>query len=465
MKLLKKCLLLVLLFCLVIPFASCGKNTVVDNSAVVDIPGGESYDGGGYSRSDFAGGGAHYSGKSSSGISYDAVYYSEGGAPAEVAEGIEYYYEYPEDQEISAGLITAKAWNDNEYYEQWKALFSQKTDNDPAGKLFDFTENAWAFDTTKRVKVTVTKDGEPAVGVKVGYIYPNQTEWAAKTDANGVAYVFPNEDNGKVNVAGKDIEFSAGKRDITVEIDSVVAKSNVIKLMFVIDATGSMGDEMSYITAELVDVISRVAEQAEQVKIELALLFYRDDGDQEKFAYHDFEIVSQEYGLEKQLKVLKSQYATGGGDYPEAVDEAMLMAANKDWGNENSTNLIFLVLDAPSHENDDNVKHCAEAVKVASAKGIRICPVLCSGADTLCEYITRNGALLTGGTSIFVTDDSGIGGEHLDPDLPDATVECLNDLMVRLIVGYHTGTFAEPVAWQPPEETQRQQQTEPIFID
>ena len=60
----------------------------------------------------------------------------------------------------------------------------------------------------------------------------------------------------------------------------------------------------------------------------------------------------------------------------------------------------------------------------------------------------RQEAIYTGGTFIFVTDDSGIGGQHLDPDIPDAVVERLNDLMVRIVDGYHTGTFAEPVAWK-----------------
>ena len=397
-------------------------------------------------------------GTGEAGISRSDYYYKTDGAPSAISDG-EYYegreeieYEYPVDKnnDISAGLMTAKAWNDNEYYEQWKELFAQGTDNDPAGKFYGFTgESRWAFDTSKRVKVTVTKGGEPAIGVNVKYIYPNQVEWVSKTDVNGVAYVFPSEDSGKVAVDGQEFEFSIENRELAVELEKADAKANVIKIMFVIDATGSMGDEMRYVAAELTDVVSRVAEQAKQVKIELALLFYRDHGDQEIFAYHDFEVVTESKGLENQLAVLQKQCATGGGDTPEAVDEAMVKAVDKNWGNENSTNLIFLVLDAPSHDTDENVTRCAAAVKGAAAKGIRICPVLCSGADTLCEYTTRMGALLTGGTSVFVTDDSGIGGTHLDPELPDAVVEKLNDLMVRLIVGYHTGDFGTPVPYEP----------------
>lgn len=60
----------------------------------------------------------------------------------------------------------------------------------------------------------------------------------------------------------------------------------------------------------------------------------------------------------------------------------------------------------------------------------------------------REAAIYTGGTFIFITDDSGIGGSHHDPELPNATVELLNSLMVRLANGYHTGVFTEPVYWK-----------------
>ena len=84
----------------------------------------------------------------------------------------------------------------------------------------------------------------------------------------------------------------------------------------------------------------------------------------------------------------------------------------------------------------------------AAEKGIRVCPVLCSGADYLTEYVMRQAAIYTGGTFVFVTDDSGIGNSHHDPNLPNVTVEALNSLMVRLINGYHSGEFAEPIDWR-----------------
>ena len=74
--------------------------------------------------------------------------------------------------------------------------------------------------------------------------------------------------------------------------------------------------------------------------------------------------------------------------------------------------------------------------------------MLASGASLETEYISRQAAIRTGGTFVFITDDSGIGGEHHDPELPNVTVEALNSLMVRLVNGYYTGEFADPVDWR-----------------
>ena len=368
--------------------------------------------------------------------------------------------------QIRAGQLTAKAQNDNGAYEDWKLLFASASENQKQGAFYRYQSDrneVWACNTEKRVKVTVKNGEEPVVGATVTYCDPKQVSWTARTDISGVAYLFPKEDEGALTISsGKgtaSATFTAENRDLAIDLSENEAHANLVKIMFVIDATGSMGDEMDYLAAELADVIHRVAAQANGVKIDLALLFYRDDGDQEKFAYSDFETVSQEAGLKKQLKVLDEQYATGGGDTPEAVDEALVLAAEKNWGEENSTKLMFLVLDAPSHQTVTNRNRTSSAVKTAAEKGIRICPVLCSGADLFCEYVTRTAAILTGGTSIFITDDSGIGGSHLDPDLPEVTVEKLNDLLVRLIVGYHTGDFGEAKAWNAGEKEKPGPQT------
>lgn len=141
-----------------------------------------------------------------------------------------------------------------------------------------------------------------------------------------------------------------------------------------------------------------------------------------------------------------NQKAKGGGDYPEALDEALEIAMGKQWI-DGGTKIIFHLYDAPAHTTNSNKMRFEGAVVSAAKKGIRICPVLASGANDLCEYLARQSAIITGGTFVWITNDSGIGGDHYDPDVKNAVVEKLNDLLVRLINGYKTGVFADPVPY------------------
>ena len=271
-----------------------------------------------------------------------------------------------------AGLITASAWDDNQYYSAYTDLFVKGQTEDEDGKFVRFVDGKWWFDTTDRVKVTVKEGENPVVGAAVTYYDEEQNALTAVTNAKGEAFLFPNAESGTLHIKSGEnettAEFSAEERDLAVELVSGRAKDNVIKLMFVVDVTGSMGDDLDYVKVELADVIRRVAQANDGVRIDLALLFYRDDGDDEKFAYAEFKTVSNnETTLAEQMAFLKNQYASGGGDYEEAVDEAIEMAVGKNWGEENSTKMIFFVLDAPPHSNEKNITRCGHATADAAA--------------------------------------------------------------------------------------------------
>ena len=383
--------------------------------------------------------------------------YKKGDVPySEYGYGYDYGFDYGYDRYDDAkGLGDADEVEVSEPSDSADSgeVEDNEPDAQPDGKFYDFYENdRWGFDATKRVTVRV-KCGEQAVaGATVEYYLDGQKACYALTDANGVAHIFPDGENGTFTVkAGAFSErafFNKDSRDIEVPLGGTVAKANIIKLMFVVDVTGSMGDEIIYLASELSDVIRRVAANNDGVRIDLAFLFYRDDGDDEKFSYNDFVVVSDEVGLAEQMRNLKKQYADGGGDYPEALDEALDIAVNKDWGEENSTNIIFHVYDAPAHTEASNKTRFEQAIRTAAKKGIRINPVLCSGADLLCEYLARQAAIHTEGHFVYVTDDSGIGGSHRDPEIESDVVEKLNELMIRLIDGYYTGVFAPAVDWK-----------------
>ena len=56
----------------------------------------------------------------------------------------------------------------------------------------------------------------------------------------------------------------------------------------------------------------------------------------------------------------------------------------------------------------------------------------------------RASAQLTGGRYLFLTDDSGVGGSHLEPTLPCFFVTRLNHAIARMIDIEMSGEYREP---------------------
>ena len=207
---------------------------------------------------------------------------------------------------------------------------------------------------------------------------------------------------------------------------------NDVDVVFVFDATGSMGDELRYLQAEMKDVISRATEATGGLQIRTGAVVYRD---------HQDEYLTRISRLTEDIKTTQSfidkQQANGGGDYPEAVPEALMAAMNSaGWDTNARARIAFLILDAPCHQDSATIALLHEQVLNAAALGVRIVPVVCSGIGESGELLVRSIALATNGTSFFLTDDSGIGNPHLKPTTDSLKVEHLNDMMVRTIVEF-----------------------------
>jgi Secretion system C-terminal sorting domain len=193
-----------------------------------------------------------------------------------------------------------------------------------------------------------------------------------------------------------------------------------------------MSDEMSYLQAEILDVINRIDTTHSDLTVNLGSVFYRDNGD-------DYLAINKGFtkNISSAVDYIKEQRTGGGGDFPEAVDAALDMAINDlKWSDNARARIIFLVLDAPPHNDTEVVEKLQKLTQLAAEKGIRIVPITCSGVDKSTEYLMRSMALATNGTYVFLTDDSGIGGSHIKPTTDKWEVEFLNDLIVRLINQY-----------------------------
>jgi von Willebrand factor type A domain len=218
----------------------------------------------------------------------------------------------------------------------------------------------------------------------------------------------------------------ADRWDFTLPKASGALPKN-LDLAIVLDTTGSMGDEIRHLQAEIKGITGAIQEKFPDVQMRFALVLYRDDGDEYVTRGFDFT-----RSLDEFHKNLSAQRAAGGGDYPEAVHRGLEDAAQLRWRENSETAcLMFLVGDAPPH-----AQHMARTMKAVDAlrkKGVAIYPVACSGYDDACEFVMRSSAYLTGGKFLFLTDDSGVGGSHAEPRIPYYQVERLEKLMIRMI--------------------------------
>lgn len=362
--------------------------------------------------------------------------------------------------------LTAAEWSDARNYEFWRGLFEkdikveekEELKKEPEenegeeqttrnGIFYEYARAPRGLDTSEMNVVNVSSGGSPVAGARVTLYDGDEAVYSAVTDSEGKAYVFGK--GTRIAAASGEFVASAALSDGTanVELANSAACKDELEIMLVVDTTGSMSDELTFLCDELAGVVTRIS-SALDCNIRLAMLFYRDEGDDYVTRKFDFTDVTSAAGLNKVVENLKKQKADGGGDYPEAVDAALAEAVTAGWHEDSKTRLLFHVLDAPYHDKQENQTAFSGAVKAAAKKGIRIIPVAASGLDTLGQYIMRSAALMTGGTYAFLTDDSGIGNSHEIPAVGEYTVEYLSDLMVRIVKGYYTGTFEAPVSWK-----------------
>ena len=206
------------------------------------------------------------------------------------------------------------------------------------------------------------------------------------------------------------------------------APRRAVDIGFLVDATGSMGDEMTFLQSEIKDIVRRVRGTEPDLDIRLSVVFYRDRGD-------DFITKSLPFtrSVDDAVSFIAGTAAGGGGDYPEDMNAGLEAMMRQSWSRDAIPQMLFLLADAPPqrYAGADYTYH--EAIEDAAAKGVAIFPVAASGVDKPTEFLFRAMAVMTGGKYVFLTDDSGVGESHEEPDITGYQVEKLNDLMVREI--------------------------------
>ena len=333
------------------------------------------------------------------------------------------------------GLVTAGEWND---LDNW--AFYQKTLMKEPFKGFP---DDWQMYTNHRIAVAITAKNKPVANATVTLFRNDTPIWTAKTDNLGRAELWVGAFQKEKELNTALLRLKVNEQWVStatisetqvnrIALDEALpSPTNLVQIAFMVDATGSMGDELEFLKMDLKKVITEVQKTNNQLKISTATVFYRDEGDEYVVKHSPFT-----EDINQTTEFISQQRADGGGDFPEAVDKALVQLNQLQWQPEARTRIAFLVLDAPPHNKPAVINSIQYSVKTAAASGIKLIPVVASGIDKTTEFLMRFIAMYTNGTYVFITDHSGIGNKHLEPSVGEYQVEKLSDLMVRLIKKY-----------------------------
>ena len=301
---------------------------------------------------------------------------------------------------------------------------------------------------TRRVLTVAVNDrsGQPLARSMVEVQCADGNRIMLPTQSDGTVVLFPKLDqlgtSIRVRAVGQDwrsviIAPGAGGQRVTFTLDRMAMQMPPkLDLMLVIDTTGSMGDEIQYLQSELSGIIGALRAAHPGLDLRVGFVFYRDV--QDVYVTHTVPFTRDVRSAQGELI---QQGAGGGGDYPEALEQALVRAAGQDWRTD-AVKTMLLVADAPPHDAD--VALAWQAGEVLRAKRVQVVPVAASGVGDSAEYLMRGLAALTQSRYTFLTDDSGIGNPHAAPAIDCYLVTRLDALLRRVIDSQLTGRRIEP---------------------
>lgn len=337
----------------------------------------------------------------------------------------------PRDEPVSAGVV-----DDNADFGAYLAYLA-RSEHLPVRPR----------DVRERYLLTVhDAAGQPVADAQVSlYADGRALPLWARTDAGGQVWLHPGVMDGgappllEVQVrqggaVGRAL-LRRGQRDaLQVRLDRrLPAERARLDLVFLVDATGSMADEIDKLKRSMRSMADQIARLPSRPDLCFALVAYRDRGDAFFVRAHDFSD-----DLDAFQRRLGALQAGGGGDYPEALNEALHTAVHRlSWRGDGATRLVVLVADAPPHL-DYGAPWYDDDMQGALARGIKLFAVGASGLDPTGEYVFRQAAQYTGGRFVFLTyanaaDPASGSGRETTHDVSNYSVESLDRLVVRLV--------------------------------
>ena len=293
------------------------------------------------------------------------------------------------------------------------------------------------LDPTGRIVITVRAAGQrPVPGAEVSVFDGSAKVVTLRTTSDGTVRFHPRAYGAEAaeyrfEVDGRSATAAPGA-SATIDLDRQDSAAAAIDLMFVIDATGSMGDEIDRLRAGMQSMAKRINALDSDVDLRLGMVVFRDEGDTFVTATNAFTSDVAAFS-----SALDEVTADGGGDTPEAVDEALAAALDAPgWRPAgDAAQLVVLVGDAAGHADRTVAVPYTDSMRTAATRGIRVLPIASSNADDAAEVVFRQLAQFTGGRFVFLSYGAGGAARGGSGDIARTDYEelSLDDLIVRLV--------------------------------
>ena len=149
---------------------------------------------------------------------------------------------------------------------------------------------------------------------------------------------------------------------------------SMVEVVFVLDATGSMGGLIEGAKQKIWSIANSVVELRLAPRGRIGLVAYRDRGDEYITRVYEFT-----EDLDAVFRDLQTIYAGGGGDGPESVNQALNEAVHDmGWSPGGDVlRIVFLVGDAPPHMDYHKDVHYPETCAHAVEAGIIVNTLQC----------------------------------------------------------------------------------------
>ena len=237
----------------------------------------------------------------------------------------------------------------------------EKKYGDYTGEYYD---NAYMFDLGPKIKISHKPEPEPEK-------LPEKEEIPILTDDyNPVA-------SAKFSEISDFLTYSKGPETIVNDIMAAlnnINPKNMVDVVFAIDATGSMKDDIEQLRKEWIPQL--IASLKDFKDIRFGLLLYRDYGDNFKYKYLPVKFFdfTEDVGIfNKNLNGFRIN-GKEGGDIPEAVYEALYASLEFYTWRQDAQKKIILIGDAEPHPTPRGTKKYTKELvqKIAAEKQIKI---------------------------------------------------------------------------------------------